>query len=402
MDMKANRRMSIELKRHYLMQVVDCYPKSNRKEKAEIINQFSLVTGMHRKAVIRLIRQSVLARQGKAPCLRLMKRRGRKPQFHEDELVKHLRKLWINCNQLCSKRMRASFEDWFKWYDCPDNVKEKLLIISPSTIDRILKPYRAQYRRRKRSGTKPGTLLKTLIPIKLLDRSIERPGFIQADTVAHCGGSLLGTHIWSLTFTDEFTGWTEIRGIWGKGSLGVLDAIKDIEVDLPFEMVAFNSDNGSEFLNDHLYRYFADKTQKKMGFKLSRSRPNKKNDNAKVEQKNWTHVRQLFGYERFDRAMLVPLMNDVYRDFCRLQNYYMPQMKLVRKERVGSKIKRKYDTPQTPFKRLMESGYLTEEMKVKIQKIKDETNPFHLSKQIEEKLEFFYKILKKDAEEESA
>ena len=115
-----------------------------------------------------------------------------------------------------------------------------------------------------------------------------------------------------------------------------------------------------------------------MGFKLSRSRPNKKNDNAKVEQKNWTHVRQLFGYEQFDRAMLVPLMNDVYRDFCRLQNYYMPQMKLIRKERVGSKIKRKYDTPQTPFKRLMESGYLTEEMRVKIQKIQDETNPFHL------------------------
>ena len=402
MDMTRKRRMSIELKRHYLMQVVDCYPKANRKEKAEIINQFSLVTGMHRKAVIRLIRQSVLARQGKAPSLRLMKLRGRKKQFHDEELVRHLRKLWINSNQLCSKRMQSSFEDWFKWYECPDAVKEKLMVISPSTIDRILKPYRAQYRRRKRSGTKPGSLLKTLIPIKLLDRSIERPGFIQADTVAHCGGSLLGEHIWSLTFTDEFTGWTEIRGIWGKGSLGVLDAIKDIETDLPFEMVAFNSDNGSEFLNDHLYRYFTDKAQKKMGFKLSRSRPYKKNDNAKVEQKNWTHVRQLFGYERFDRAMLVPLMNDVYRDFCRLQNYYMPQMKLIRKERIGSKIKRKYDTPKTPFKRLMESGYLNEEMKAKIQKIKDETNPFHLSKQIEEKLEFFYKILKKDAEEESA
>jgi len=402
MDMKANRRMSIELKRHYLIQIVDCYPKMNRKEKAETINQFSLVTGMHRKAAIRLIRQSVLARSGKSLPLRLMKLRGRKKQFHDEELVKHLRKLWINGNQLCSKRMAASFEDWFKWYECPDNVKEKLLIVSPSTIDRILKPYRAQYRRKKRSGTKPGTLLKTLIPIKLLDRSIERPGFIQADTVAHCGGSLLGEHIWSLTFTDEFTGWTEIRGIWGKGSLGVLDAIKDIETDLPFEMVAFNSDNGSEFINDHLYRYFADKSVKKMGFKLSRSRPYKKNDNAKVEQKNWTHVRQLFGYERFDRAMLVPIMNDVYRDFCRLQNYYMPQMKLIRKERIGSKIKRKYDAPQTPFKRLMESGYLNEEMKNKIQKIKDETNPFHLSKQIQEKLEFFYKILKKDAEEESA
>ncbi len=331
-----------------------------------------------------------------------MKRRGRKKQFHDEELVKHLRKLWIQGNQLCSKRMQASFEDWFKWYECDAQTKANLLKISPSTIDRILKPYRAQYRRRKRTGTKPGTLLKTLIPIKLLDRSIERPGFIQADTVAHCGGSLLGEHIWSLTFTDEFTGWTEIRGIWGKGSLGVLNAIKDIEIDLPFEMVAFNSDNGSEFLNDHLYRYFTDKAQKKMGFKLSRSRPYKKNDNAKVEQKNWTHVRKLFGYERFDRAMLVPVMNDVYRDFCRLQNYYMPQMKLIRKERVGSKIKRQYDIPKTPFNRLMESGYLTEEMKVKIQKIKDETNPFHLSKQIQEKLEFFYKLLKKDAEEESA
>jgi hypothetical protein len=285
MDMTRNRRMSIELKRHYLIQIVDCYPKLSRKKKAEIINQFSLVTGMHRKAAIRLIRQSILARQGKAKGLRLMKRRGRKKQFHDQELVKHLRKLWINCNQLCSKRMQSSFEDWFKWYECPDAVKEKLRQISPSTIDRILKPYRTQYRRRKRSGTRPGTLLKTLIPIKLLDRSIERPGFIQADTVAHCGGSLLGEHIWSLTFTDEFTGWTEIRGVWGKGSLGVLNAIKDIEIDLPFEMVAFNSDNGSEFLNDHLYRYFADKAQKKMGFKLSRSRPYKKNDNAKWSKK---------------------------------------------------------------------------------------------------------------------
>ena len=178
-----------------------------------------------------------------------------------------------------------------------------------------------------------------------------QPGFVEADTVAHCGNSLAGDFVWTLTMTDIITGWTECRATWNKGSQGVLEQIQAVENLLPFPLKGFDCDNGSEFLNQHLLRYFTDHPQQPA---FTRSRPYKKNDNAHVEQKNWTHARQLFGYDRLDNVALVPLMNEVYSTlWCPLQNHFCPSLKLQKKHRDGAKIVKKYHAPQTPYQRVI-------------------------------------------------
>ena len=194
---------------------------------------------------------------------------------------------WLPCRCGCHT-MRASFGA------LEESLRSKLTSISAASIDRLLKPIRVQHPKGL-SGTKPGTLLKNQIPIRTTHWDITLPGFMEADTVAHCGNSLAGDFVWSLTLTDILTGWTECRATWNKGSSGVLEQIKAIEQALPFKLRGFDCDNGSEFLNHHLLRYFSEHPVKPV---FTRSRPYKKNDNAHVEQKNWTHVRQLFGYER--------------------------------------------------------------------------------------------------------
>jgi len=196
-----------------------------------------------------------------------------------------------------------------KYGDLSQAVTEALLRISPSTIDRILKPVRVKYKGRGRSTTKPGTLLRKQIPIKTNQWDESRPGFLEADTVAHCGTSMTGMFAFTIDCVDIATGWTEQRAVWGKGEMGVLEQIKNIEASLPFPLLGFDSDNGSEFLNYHLLRHFTERTQ---SVQFTRSRAYHKDDNAHVEQKNWTHVRQWLGYHRFDLPEIVLLLNKLY------------------------------------------------------------------------------------------
>lgn len=269
---------------------------------------------------------------------------------------------------------------------------DKLLSISAATIDRALKSVRVAYGRRGLSGTKPGTLLKNQIPIRTGFWDVTQPGFMEADTVAHCGNSLTGNFIWSLTMTDILTTWTENRATWNKGAEGVRDQIKDVEASLPFDMQGFDCDNGSEFLNWHLLRYFTDHPSVTS---FTRSRPYKKNDNAHVEQKNWSHVRQLFGYDRFEDLPLVALMNDLYaNEWSLYQNHFIPSMKLVEKKRINSKYIKKYDTPRTPFDRVMASKHVSEEEKERLQNVHTTLNPFILKRNIEKKLKVIFKNVK--------
>jgi hypothetical protein len=203
---------------------------------------------------------------------------------------------------------------------------------------------------------------KNKIPIKLLDADVTGPGFIEADTVAHCGTSMAGVFVNTLTMTDIFSGWTELRAVWGKQSDAVLDGIKTIEETLPFKIKGFASDNGNEFLNNDLWTYF---TQRENKIEFVRRRPYKKNDNAHVEQKNWTHVRQLLGYDRLDQQWDVNYINDIYVNYWLiLWNYFTPVMKLKSKTRIGGKIIKQYDEPKTPFERLLESPSLSQEEKL--------------------------------------
>jgi hypothetical protein len=215
---------------------------------------------------------------------------------------------------------------------------------------------------------------------------------MEADTVAHCGNSLAGDFVWSLTMTDILTTWTENRATWNKGAQGVLAQIQDIEASLAFDLLGFDCDNGSEFLNYHLVRYFSDHPSIKA---FTRSRPYKKNDNAHVEQKNWSHVRQLFGYDRFEDQTLVAMMNNLYaNEWSQYQNHFCPSMKLVSKQRINSKYYKKYDSPQTPYHRVMASDHVIEDAKIELEAVHNRLNPFILKQAIERKLRSIFQHVK--------
>jgi hypothetical protein len=298
---------------------------------------------------------------------------------------------------MCSKKLKAAIPLWLPFYEgefesLADQVQHKLLAMSPATIDRLLKPLRALHKK-GRCSTKPGTLLKNQIPIKTHNWDITRPGFFEADTVAHCGNSMAGDFVFSLTFTDIFSGWTENRAVWGRGSQGVLREIRDIEARIGFSILGFDCDNGSEFLNHHLVRYFTDRPKTPVIF--TRSRPYQKNDNAFVEQKNWTHVRQLLGYDRLDKPELVPLINDLYiNEWSLFTNFFCPTLKLKEKQRLNSRYLRKYELPQTPYQRLIAAPSIDDEAKKTLQEVYNLLNPFTLKKNIEAKLKAIFYIVR--------
>lgn len=219
-----------------------------------------------------------------------------------------------------------------------------------------------------------------------------RPGFLEADTVAHCGTSLIGNFVWSLTMTDIYSGWTENRAVWNKGAIGVVEQIEDVEKNLPFEILGFDCDNGSEFLNWHLMRYFSNQ-QGEYRVQFTRSRPYHSDDNAHVEQKNWTNVRQLFGYERFENQTVVELMNDVYKhEISWMNNYFLPNTKLKEKRRIEAKIIKAHDKSATPYQRLMQSEHLTQEKKEALTAIYQRINPFELKKEIQKKVDNIFRL----------
>jgi len=263
--------------------------------------------------------------------------------------------------------------------------------MSPPTIDRILKPLRAKYRLKGKCTTKPGTLLRKQIPIKTNQWDESRPGFVEADTVAHCGVRIEGDYANTVDLVDIATGWTEQGASWGKGEVGVLSALKDIESRIPFPVLGFDADNGGEFINYHLIRHFADRVKP---VQFTRSRPYHKDDNAHVEQKNWTHVRQWFGYHRLDKRRIVDMMNKLYRSEWRLyHNFFQPSTKLIEKKVIASKVFKRYDKPKTPYERVLESKHVAPYVKRILKEQFDTLNPFQLRKAIESKLKQIFDYL---------
>jgi hypothetical protein len=254
--------MSSNLKKEYISILRNRYRQASKAKEKVMLDEFCATTGVHRKYAIRALNSQRPFRL----------RPGRK-KVYSDEAVRNLRRLWVLMDQMCSKKMVAAFAYWLPFYTCSDETKMELLSMSHATIDRKLRPYRAPFRRQQRSGTASGRFIKHIIPIKPFNQTIAVPGFVEADTVAHCGGFMSGEFIWSLNFTDIFSGWTELRAVYGKSAMKVLVALKDIEIKLPFKVERFNSDNGSEFLNVHLLNYYGEG-------KMTRSRPYRKNDNC--------------------------------------------------------------------------------------------------------------------------
>lgn len=390
--------MSPRSKREYVEAVFLRYKKASRREKTKILDEFCATSGYHRKHAIRLLRRFKRFTKPK------QKRKGRPPVYDSDVLTVPLRRIWLASNLPCSKRLKVILPLWLPGYVehfglLPLEVIKALRKISASTIDRLLEPVRISYKKHGMSTTKPGTLLRKHIPILTNQWNESKPGFLEADTVAHCGQSMAGTFTLTIDLVDIATGWTEQRAIWGKGEAGVLEQIKDVEEFLPFALLGFDCDNGSEFLNHHLLRHFTDR---KNPVAFTRSRAYHKDDNAHIEQKNWTHVRQWLGYERLDNMDVVPLLNELYRTEWRLfHNFFCPSVKLISKERRGSKTIKRHDSPKTPYQRIMESPYVDASVKKKLSVQLEGLNPFALRKGMEAKLKKISQICYKYSHLES-
>lgn len=379
--------MSPYSKKQYLEAIRTRYHASSRKDKSLILKEFCEICDYHRKHAIRLLNKKISNEKNKP---------GKKSLYASKEFLKHLKTLWLATDQLCSKRLKSAIPLWLPFYKkqtpISHNVETLLLQISPASIDRVLKPIKAKMKGKGLCGTKPGTLLKNQIPIRTHNWDINQPGFLEADTVHHCGNFLSGHYVLSLTMTDINSGWTENQAVWTKLAPGVVTAINQISSRLPFKLLGFDCDNGSEFLNQHLLEYFADQDSK---IAFTRSRPYKKNDNAHVEQKNWTHVREWLGYDRFDHPELVDLINGFYTGSARLfLNFFCPNLKLIKKVRVNSKYVKKYDAPQTPCQRLMASKYVSDLKKQQLKQTFLSLDPFYLKNQMEQKLKLIFKTKK--------
>ncbi len=373
--------MSNSAKKEYLEEIKKRYFLANRKDKSLILDEFCTVCNLNRKYVIRLIRKKETV---------VLRKKGRHKKYYSIAILDFLKDLWVMTNLACSKRLKAAIALWLPHYrsdgnnPLSDQDKKLLLEISPRTIDRLLHRLKSKYKKLGLSTTKPGSLLKKQVPIKVNQWDESRPGFIEADTVAHCGSSLSGQFVYTLNIVDIASGWTEQRALWGKGQRGVFKALKNITQYLPFKVLGFDCDNGGELLNYMLLEYF---THRKNPVQYTRSREYRKNDNAHIEEKNWTHVRQFIGYRRFDKFETVAMLNDLYLSEWRLYlNYFIPSFKLIDKKRDGSKIIKTFDIPKTPFQRLVESPHITSTKKKELIKLFNSLDPYVLEKNMKTKI----------------
>jgi hypothetical protein len=382
--------MSPQSKKEYIEAIHLRYKNASRQEKTVILDEFCVTYRCHRKHAIRVLNKFKRFTKPKSK-----KKRGKRPVYQDEEIRNPLKKIWLASNLPCSKRLKVILPLWLPGYiaifgDLSLKATNALLNISPATIDRILNHVRSHYKTKGRSTTKPGTLLRKQIPVKTNQWDESRPGFLEADTVAHCGDSLSGMFVYTINLVDIATGWTEQRAVWGKGEKGVLEQIKHIEKILPFPLLGFDSDNGSEFLNYHLQRHFA---KRKRPIQFTRSRAYHKDDNAHIEQKNWTHIRQWLGYERLHNPRVVSLLNNLYVKEWRLfHNFFCPSVKLIAKERIGSKTIKRHDPPQTPYQRIMLSPYIQDSLKLSLSEQLEILNPFMLRKSIDQKLKRIFTL----------
>lgn len=375
--------MSPTSKREYLQAVRLRYAQASKSAKGQILDEVCATLRCHRKSAIRLL-------TGPPPRATPRRRTGR--PLYDLPAIAVLKGIWEAAGYPWSVRLKALLPLWLPWakqrWPISPALERQLATISPRTMDRRLQPYKHQLRARQYGRTKPGTLLKHHIPIQAGRWDVTTPGFGEIDLVAHCGPRLDGEHCWSLNFTDLATTWVETQAVLGRHQHGVHQAIDDIAQALPFALRGLDSDNDAAFINDHLVRYC-----RAHGIQFTRSRPYKKDDNAHIEQKNWTHVRKLLGWDRYDTREACDAINDLYRHEWRLMmNLFQPSVKLLRKVRVGARLKRVYDPPQTPLDRLIASGQGDPAKVHALMELRQRLDPFALAEAIERKLTHIFRL----------
>lgn len=355
------------------------YRRAKKKAKGRVLDELCERLGVTRKWGIRLLSSRGAGRPRKPG------KRGRPSEYHGAEFVRELRLVWKKTRYMCGRYLASAMPDWLPFIEeemgtFSPETRHQLLGISAATIDRILKPYKAV---RGISFTRSGGF-REQIPIQESAWNIKQPGFAEVDTVAHCGGSMYGDFVNSLTLVDIATIWTEVRSIFGRGASGVVEQLSAIEEALPFAMLGYDADNGTEVLNQFILDYYrADRIKKGLPpVQVTRSRAYHKNDNAHVEQRNDCLPRQYLGYDRIEFPQLLPLLNYYWGEIvCPLRNHFYPALKLKGKVRIKSRTRRVYDAPITPYKRVMESEYVPEERKRAVMEIHSRLNPMTLVRQ---------------------
>ena len=364
----------------YLRAIYGRYRTAARKAKKVILNEFCANTDYNRKYAIRLL-------NGPRPEKRPQQRRGKRGLSYSRETLAVLTEIWEAAGYPWSVRLKALLPQWMPWirrrFALRPEIARQLLAISPRQMDRRLAAQKSRRQRSIYGRTKPGYLLKHHIPVKTDRWDVDTPGFTEVDLVSHSGNSASGDFAHTLNVTDIHTTWTESRAVLGRGEEAVQRALNDVAGELPFPLLGVDSDNGSEFINWHL-KHWCEQRQ----IQLTRGRPYKKDDNAHIEQKNWTHVRKLLGWERYDTHEAVEAMNALYRHELRLWlNLFLPSVKLVKKVRVGSKVRRVYDAARTPFERVKACKQADPQRVAALEELTKRLDPFQLSSRIERKLQ---------------
>ncbi len=371
--------MSPQARREVLKAVRPRYRKANRQEKKRILDEFVAVTGYHRKYAIQLLNHG-------APASKCEKRRRRRT--YTVEVISALVRIWDILDRPCGIRLKPYLPEIVAVLERQQELvldpqtKALLLRMSRSTIDRALGEARRRPQRRTRGTTKPGSLLKNSIPVRVYTPWDEqRPGFVEVDLVAHGGDSASGEFLFSLNTVDVATGWTETVAIANKGQAAAFKGLLQIRDRLPMALLGIDSDNGAEFINRHLVRYCENEH-----ITFTRCRPYKKNDQAHIEQKNWSVVRRTVGYDRYDSPQALRQLQDLYQVLRLYLNFFQPVMKLVGKERFGARVKKRYDEARTPYQRILEAEEVSQTVKDELQAVYLTLNPVSLRRQIDNSL----------------
>lgn len=360
------------------------YRAASRGQKGVILKEFCATTGYHSKAAIRLLRNPL----GSSTI-----RRGQPPKYGlaEKEVLKTC---WEAADRICSKRLAPfmpSLLDSLERHEeivLAEELHCKLAKISPATIDRLLKATRNGATRRPYRQSKSTSVLRAQIPIRTFGEWTNvAPGSLQVDLVLHCGDSTEGFYLTTLVGTDVAIGWTELEAVWGKGQQRVGSGVHRIRQGLPFILRELHSDNGGEFINEIVYAWC-----QREGIKFTRGRPYKKNDQAYVEQKNWSTVRRLVGYDRYATKAAFEQLREVYIPLGLYVNFFQPIRKLIGKKREGAKVRKTYDVAQTPYERLLAAGVLNECEQKSLEELFRSLNPVKLRQEIDEALELLWKL----------
>ena len=371
--------MSKETKDQLLARLRRRYATAGVEHKGKLLDQAVDLLGYHRKAAIRALRASPAPERSPKVSLVL----GRPKTYPPERLLPILKPIWFSAFQPCGSRLQALLPEWLPAYEqdqrrIDPDLRQCLLRASARTLDRLLAPLRVGLARR--GGTRPGSLLRQSIPIRG-PWTEEGPGWLEMDTVALCGGALDDRHLWMLDAVDIRTDWTELRALENRGQACTLRQIAQLEASLPFALRGLDSDNGGEFINHHLVAYLGQRPQPVL---FTRGRPYRKNDNARVEQRNWTHVRQHFGYERYDNPAVARLMNSLCQGALgQLLNHFLPTHLLREKRRKGNRTVRVYGPAVTPYARVLAAAEVSPAKKAELRHLHAQLNPFALGREVE-------------------